>query len=57
MTERELRNADWKERIQHDAVEYCQMIDTMEEEIKDRERMNAELAAEVDRLRREQKAA
>lgn len=57
MTERELRNAEWKERIQNDAAEYCRMIDSLEADIKDRERMNAELAAEIDRLNRGERAA
>lgn len=57
MTARELRNTEWKERIKRDAEEYCQMIDAMEDELKDRERMNAELATEIDRLHREKKEA
>ena len=54
MTEREIRNAKMKHQIRQQAESICQFIDIMEHEIQERERMNAELAAEVDRLRQEQ---
>lgn len=57
MTEREIRNAKMKHQIRQAAESWCDFIDLMESEIQERERMNAELAAEVDRLRQESKAA
>ena len=57
MTDRELRNAEWKERIRTNAEEVCRMIDSMEADIKDRERMNSELSEEIDRMRQEQNKA
>lgn len=57
MTDRELRNAEWKEKIRNNAEDVCRMIDSMEADIKDRERMNAELSAEIDRMRQEQNKA
>lgn len=57
MTERETRNAKMKNQIKQCAESWCQFIDIMELEIQERERMNAELAAEVDRLNREQNKA
>lgn len=50
MTEREIRNAKMKHQIRQTAESVCQFIDIMELEIQERERMIAELAAEVDRL-------
>ena len=57
MTERELRNAEMKERIRRDAEAYCEFIDSMEEDIKDRERMVSQLSVEVDRLNNERQNA
>jgi hypothetical protein len=57
MTERELRNAEVKDRVRRQAEEICDFIDTMELEIRERERMNAELSAEVDRLNGERQNA
>lgn len=54
MTEREIRNAKMKHQIRQAAESWCEYIDIMELEIQERERMASELAAEVDRLRREQ---
>lgn len=57
MTEREIRNAKMKHQIRQQAESICQFIDIMELEIQERERMNAELAAEIDKRDREQKNA
>jgi hypothetical protein len=57
MTEREIRNAEWKSRIRLNAEAYCEYIDIMEEEIKDRERMVSELSGELDRLNKQEKNA
>lgn len=54
MTEREIRNAKMKHQIRQLAESCSDFIDIMELEIQERERMNADLAAEIDRLRREQ---
>lgn len=57
MTERETRNAKMKHQIRQLAESCCDFIDIMELEIKDRERMNADLAAEIDKRDRVQKNA
>jgi len=57
MTERELRNAEMKERIRRDAEAHCEFIDSMEADIKDRERMISELSVELDRLNGERQNA
>jgi len=57
MTEREIRNAKMKHQIRQVAESWCEFIDIMELEIQERERMNAELSAEVDRLNQEHKEA
>lgn len=57
MTEREIRNAKMKHQIKQQAESICQFIDILELEIQERERMNAELAAEIDKRNSEQKNA
>lgn len=57
MTEREIRNAKMKHQIRQQAESICQFIDIMELEIQERERMNSELAAEIDKRDKEQKNA
>lgn len=57
MTERENRNEEMKQRIRQAAEVQCEFIDLVESELKQREAMSAELAAEIDRLRAGQKAA
>jgi len=57
VTDRELRNAEWKNRLRLDAEAHCEFIDMMEEELKDRERMNAQLSEELDRLNQREKNA
>lgn len=57
MTEREIRNAKMKHQIKQMAESACQFIDIMELEIQEREKMNADLSAEIDRLRQEQNKA
>jgi hypothetical protein len=49
MTEREKRNEEMKARIRRDAETACQFIDLLESELKQRERMNQELAERLDR--------
>lgn len=57
MTEREIRNAKMKHQIRQQAESVCQFIDIMELEIQERERMNAELSAEIDKLNQQENAA
>lgn len=57
MTEREIRNAKMKHQIRQLAESCCDFIDIMEVEIQERERMNAALAAEIDKRNSEQKNA
>ena len=57
MTEREIRNARMKHQIRQQAESICDFIDIMEQEIQERERMNAELAAEIDRLNKQESKA
>ena len=57
MTEREIRNEEWKNRVRMSAEMVCEAIDRMEAELKDRERMTAELSREIDRLRKQRDAA
>ena len=57
MTEREIRNAKMKHHVRQTAESICQFIDIMELEIQERERMNAELAAEIDKLNQKEKSA
>lgn len=57
MTEREIRNAKMKHQIRQQAESVCQFIDIMELEIQERERMNAELSAEIDKLNQQEKNA
>lgn len=57
MTEREIRNAKMKHQIRQMAESVCDFIDILELEIQERERMNAELSAEIDRLNKEKKHA
>jgi hypothetical protein len=49
MTERERRNEEAKNRIRRDAEAACEFIDLMESELKQRERMNQDLAQRLDR--------
>lgn len=57
MTEREIRNAKMKHQIRTMADSVCDFIDIMELEIQEREKMNAELSKEIDRMRQEQNKA
>lgn len=57
MTEREIRNAKMKHKIRQLAESCCDFIDMMELEIQERERMNSELAAEIDKRDKQQKNA
>ena len=57
MTEREIRNEEWKNQVRMSAEMVCKVIDRLEAELKDRERMTAELSREIDRLRKQRDAA
>lgn len=57
MTEREIRNAKMKHQIRQCAESWCEFIDIMELEIQERERMVAQLSAELDRANSEQETA
>ena len=56
MTEREKRNEEMKREIRRNAERACEFIDVLEAELKQREKMNRDMAEQLDQ-QREGKAA